>query len=139
MAFPHNCIPGTSWTKIDSGERNYIKSILKSCSLCGPLTTEDTMVVSMPQPVQRSSGFTKAMGSGCFYSGLSNYKCSRLLLTPSRSLQSQDDVEWAGAWCNRSPEWNHEWMKRLNHSFATKNVGSPNYFDEERPQVDQLH
>ncbi|KAM0798372.1 hypothetical protein BDR22DRAFT_809018 [Usnea florida] len=50
----------------------------------------------------------------------------RLLLL---SLQSQNDVEWAGAWCNKSPEWNHEWMKRLNHSFATKNVFWISYDD----------
>ena len=97
------------------------------------------MVVSKLQPVHRSSGFTKAMGSGYFSSGLSSHKYFRLLLNPNRSLQSQDDVEWAGAWCNRSPEWNHEWMKRLNHSFATKNVGSPDYVNEERPQTNQLH
>ena len=97
------------------------------------------MVALMPQPVHRSSGSTKVMGSGCFSSSLSNYKRSGLLLIRNRSLQSQNDVEWKGAWCNRSPEWNHEWMKRLNHSFATKNVGSPKYCDEKRPHIDQLY
>ena len=77
--FPHNCILGTSWTKIDSGKRNSINSILKSCSRCGPATTED-MVVLMPQPVHLSSGLTKAMGNGCFSSGLPECKCSRFLL-----------------------------------------------------------
>ena len=91
------------------------------------------MVVLTLQPVHRSSGLTKAMGNGCFSLGLSRYKCCCLLLILSRSLKSQYDVEWAGAWSNRSSEWDQEWMKRLNHSFATKNVGPPNDSDEERP------
>ena len=92
----------------------------------------------MPQPVHLSSELMKAMGSGCFSSGLTECTCSWFLLIFGRSLQSQNDVEWAGAWCNRSVEWNHEWMKRLNHSFATKNVSSPNGIDKERACVDHL-
>lgn len=94
------------------------------------------MVLSMPRPVHQSSGLIKVMGNVCFSSGLSEHKCSSLLLILYRSLQSQNEVEWAGAWCNRSPEWSHEWMKRLNHSFATKNVGYPNDYREERPEID---
>ncbi len=40
----------------------------------------------------------------------------------TRSLQSTGKVEWTGAWSNSPEEWTHEWMERLNHSFAQKNV-----------------
>ena len=101
--------------------------------------TDTDMVVLMPPPVHLSLGLTRAMDNGCCFSGSPQFECFRLLLIFGRSLQSQNDVEWTGAWCNRSAEWNREWMKRLDHSFAKKNVGPHNDIDPKSPWIDQLH
>ena len=44
-----------------------------------------------------------------------------VLLMSSRSFQVGLE-EWTGPWSNTLQEWTYEWLERLNHIFAQKNV-----------------
>ncbi|KAL8995630.1 MAG: hypothetical protein Q9169_004673 [Polycauliona sp. 2 TL-2023] len=50
------------------------------------------------------------------------YEGYGLRLVLLRSLETLEGSDWKGAWSNASEEWTPEWMKRLDHNFADKQL-----------------